>query len=419
MSQKEMTIQKQEITVPYNDEQIGAAVGVCLVIVIFCLLLGGILLPLDEAAAWIFWVSAALMMLLAAFFFGYMSMMLHLTPEQITVTLFGKVLRSYRVADIKLFCKLRFYQKVPLASICVSCYSMEELALLREEQLARGVFTRTELPFRKRAADWQRKFAHEWLLYGNQRQQRLQAKYFFLSLSPEIEALLLHTYPNIPMECFEEKYTLAEPGWHDRDPLAHCVGYVSQGSKIPAAVCAWIMLLLPCAVFGAFCFAQKLCLADILPALPLIVFWMTLWGLILFFGRDEYALLRHAPQGLSLTRGKRTQTIDRQEVRTIVSLKNCCGHSHTNLFISTLDVETLARKAVNSAYLGKTEKMLAQACKELPGCESFAILRYCRKALLARLQNPQELILIYRTKDRERTLRERYPDAVWIEYDIM
>lgn len=89
---------------------------------------------------------------------------LSVTAEGIRVILLGRPLRSIPAEEIRLLAGAVYYNRgdsYPMIALCT--LSLEEIARLREKQLQRNPYYRGNLPFRKQMADWQRKFAGEYI----------------------------------------------------------------------------------------------------------------------------------------------------------------------------------------------------------------------------------------------------------------
>lgn len=409
------------IVVPYSNEQGINRFAFTLATVFFIGWLAEGMLRLSEEVGLtvILWIGAALMGSLAAYCSVFAFAKVWLLPERIVVTLFGKTLGCYPVEDIRFFGKMPWRPKVPQGTWGIFCYSMEELAQLRERELRKNAYTRGDIPFRKRTAGWQKEFANEWIWRKRHMPVLVHDKYCLLEFSPEIHALLKRIYPNIPLEIFGDRFGSGEPGWKDKDPLAHCRDRVNRASYTAVRVCLWIVMLLPGLIWGTVFLMGMPLNEEMLSGLLVCVLWAVPFMGLLYCAHVSYAVLCHTPQGLTLVQGRKPRAIAAEEVRTVVSIKNCDGYSRQHLYISTLDVHAFAEKAAHSLRFWGGDRAYLDACRHLAEWEQLAILRYCMKKLDMGVNDPKEVITIRRTKDREQTLRERYPDAVWIEYDIM
>lgn len=104
--------------------------------------------------------------------------------------------------EVRLFATVQWLYNARVYSCIVLCrYSQEELTQLREQQLQKGVFTRGELPFRKRVAQWQVQFAKEYIarqrFFWQVRSPR-KKDIIWIPRETETEILLRQNYPHIP-----------------------------------------------------------------------------------------------------------------------------------------------------------------------------------------------------------------------------
>lgn len=89
---------------------------------------------------------------------------LSVTAEGVSILLLGRPLRSIPAEEIRLLARAVYYNRgdsYPM--IALSTLSLEDIALLREKQLRRNPYYRSNLPFRKNGADWVQKFAAEYI----------------------------------------------------------------------------------------------------------------------------------------------------------------------------------------------------------------------------------------------------------------
>ena len=111
----------------------------------------------------------------------------------VQVRVFGKVLRQLPVADMKLLCVVGDDQAQYL---CLSGWSLEELAQRREKSLQRGFLTRQDLPLLKRNPDWQECFAKEYLLRSGNFFRKIPV--LWIPFDPVVAIFLRRLYPQLP-----------------------------------------------------------------------------------------------------------------------------------------------------------------------------------------------------------------------------
>lgn len=83
-----------------------------------------------------------------------------LEPDMLIVKRFGIAVRRIPVSTFKLFCVVSGGRECVL---CLSCYSVDEMAQMQEERLLRSFLNKHNVPFQKRRADWQDTFARDYL----------------------------------------------------------------------------------------------------------------------------------------------------------------------------------------------------------------------------------------------------------------
>lgn len=154
--------------------------------------------------------------------------------ENIEIFFFRWKIRQVPVSQIQVICSTG---KDWYRNLCLSLLPVEELARRQEEILKKGVFTKTELPFRKRKARWQEQFAGEYL----RRPKLLDCRFWkdspvlWLYFVPTAVVYLKEQYPHIPyvnvLESTNEKY-----GYMDCDFMPNTfnlrVGIESDGIHI-------------------------------------------------------------------------------------------------------------------------------------------------------------------------------------------
>lgn len=134
--------------------------------------------------------------------------------QNIEIFLFGRMIRQIPISQIKLICAVGNEMN---HNLCISTLEVEALARRREEALKKGVFTKDELPFRKRRAGWQERFAKEYLLRPRWRDCRVRAEDIIIWLNIDIISILYlrSRYPHIPYlnlaDGVTERYCPGEP----------------------------------------------------------------------------------------------------------------------------------------------------------------------------------------------------------------
>lgn len=150
------------------------------------------------------WMSIIPSFFLAIFMVFHAACYFHsvvLRPNEIILKRFGSTIGRIPVSELKSFCAVGCGRDNVL---CLSRYSFEEMARMNEAKLLRGVFTKHEMPFRKRKADWQDDFAREYLI-------RLRRKIFgvfskqntiMIEMHPAFHQVIRNLYPHLPYKNF-------------------------------------------------------------------------------------------------------------------------------------------------------------------------------------------------------------------------
>lgn len=133
----------------------------------------------------------------------------YVTKASVTVCVFGIPVKRMDPSRLKLICAVSNGHDPVL---CLSQYSEAELADLQEKRLLKGLFTRHEVPFRKRTADWRRTFAREylnWLLWHPLKSVS-SPKFLFLNMDQAAPALIRELFPMVSSRNYLEKVYLYE-----------------------------------------------------------------------------------------------------------------------------------------------------------------------------------------------------------------
>ena len=117
-----------------------------------------------------------------------------LEPEGICVTRFGKTVYAVKAEEIRLICVVG---NDTSQDLCVSPVSLEELSARQEERLRNSLFRKSGVSFEKTLPRWQERFAHEYLnrlrrsLFGGGE----VGQFLFLPMDSAVKELLRHLYP--------------------------------------------------------------------------------------------------------------------------------------------------------------------------------------------------------------------------------
>ena len=126
---------------------------------------------------------------------GLYSMVLF--PEGAQIRFCNQVIRQIPVSELKLICGVGEFKT---HFLCLSPWSIEELAQRREERMKKGVFTKHDLPFIKRSPEGERRLAKEYLLKGVWRLPKFRTEIAVLRMpfDPVVAIYLRRMYPQLP-----------------------------------------------------------------------------------------------------------------------------------------------------------------------------------------------------------------------------
>lgn len=137
-------------------------------------------------------VVAILLLHILCFFYTVI-----LEPNMVTLKWFGIPVRRIPISRFKTFCAVGNGRE---DALCLSCYSINEMANIQEKCLLRSFLDKHNVPFRKRKADWQNVFAREYL-------NRLRKSPFSIfkeqnvvmfKMHPALQYLTCQMYPQLP-----------------------------------------------------------------------------------------------------------------------------------------------------------------------------------------------------------------------------
>jgi hypothetical protein len=161
-------------------------IALCVVVTVFALP-DGVLLAIT-----FFWtVCLFAVMALPALY----SMVLF--PEGVQIRFCNQVIRQIPASELKLICGVGEFRT---HFLCLSPWSIEELAQRREERMKKGVFTKHDLPFVKRSPEGERRLAKEYLLKGVWRLPKFRTETAVLRMpfDPVVAIYLRRMYPQLP-----------------------------------------------------------------------------------------------------------------------------------------------------------------------------------------------------------------------------
>ena len=348
---------------------------------------------------------------------------LELAPEEVRVRLFGRKIFSIpaeKLAGLYIVCTPVRYGYG--WQIGLSDHSIPELTQLQEQRLAKGIFTRNELPFMKRNGDWQRKFAEDYLLRSAKMQQlflRLQKNerhllppkdILWLDWSEDLLALLRYMYPNVPVETVPYKEAQRNRNNRkDKDPTRFCREYETGKSAAPR----WALVT----ILAVFCLWPLAVLPDDpenwLFALGYCVLMSAMMGPVLLKSWQDSDIFTLTQEGIFIERGKRKEFFPASGIYAILSRPKEYGRGDIRICLA--DRQTCVEQQILWLQKRKNRRLWLQAIRQLPDWEHWLMVGYCTRSRwnLGKKLAPAQRILY--TPQREQMLRQLFPDALWLE----
>lgn len=292
-------------------------------------------------------IYGALGMVIAMPLYCYMSA----GEGNIEIFLFGRMIRQIPASQIKLICAVGNEMS---HNLCISTLTVEALARRREEKLEKGVFSRQDLPFRKRRAGWQERFAKEYLLKPKWRDCRVRTEDPIIWLNIDIVSILYlrNRYPYVPyLNLTESSNSQNCPGEPDLllESFNSRVALDSDGMHI----------------------LKRKQEVRLVPAEEI----KAIFRIDSFYSRGRYTSL-----------------------------------NISYLIVSTLPVEEVARQ-VEKVWIKKWRKPLIAA---LPQAQEVGATVYLEQAILYGSVKGK-LYPMYYTRSNEQKLRQSFPNAQWVD----
>ena len=120
-----------------------------------------------------------------------------LEPDVVTLKWFGIPVRRIPTTKFKTFCAVGNEREDVL---CLSCYSVNEMAHMQERRLLCSFLDKHDVPFRKRKADWQDSFAREYLnkLCKSPFSIFRERDVVMFEMHPALQYAIRQMYPQLP-----------------------------------------------------------------------------------------------------------------------------------------------------------------------------------------------------------------------------
>ena len=336
---------------------------------------------------------------------------IHLVPQGIAVTLWGRTLVRYPIEEIGMFFAVEWWEKGWVRHLGISNQTPEQFTQIREKELQKGVFTRDELKFRKRVPDWQQIFRQEYLLKRAKMAWAIPWKWdiLWLDLTPDTLATLRHFYPQVPREYLRRRddWIADRYAWKDRDPVVFPRRRGSEPQSQQTTVLCFAIFMIPMLFAALF--------IDGLEMLSMLVIEFGLiLGILLALSWGDSDMFHLSAAGIRIMRGKQEHAaMFAGEIRTILK---CEGGGTVGEFgglsmvVSTVTAEELIQRSLVS-----TRSICGELPGEIPGWEKLALIRLCTQLVTKAKSKNADCQVMSWNSQREQSLRELYPNAEWID----
>ena len=347
----------------------------------------------------------------------------HLVPEGIALSLLGYTFRAYPAEDLKLACLV---DKGPYREtymfLCISCYDLQELALLRQQRLQKNPYTRTNLPFRQRKGGWQRTFAGEYLRsrIGILPWDIPRKEMFCILASPEPTALVEQMFPDLLWEDLKRPSNHAdrkppvpdimksqEPETPEKFLQCHRHGEMVPLLPVALVICPFVLLL--------FCglFLEQETVGVVLAAASIV--W--LFGSLLVLAPLDWKWVSAREDGIRVRWiGGEERFLSQADIRTVCCF-SCNGKWGVSRYMAVTKQTSGEMTARQESHMNRSKRSreLLSAYSLAKNWPLYAQRRYLsRRMLLLGYWNRELLILAY-TPERETWLKECYPQAEWMD----
>lgn len=341
----------------------------------------------------------------------------HFVPEGVAVTLGSRTLHRIPAEQLRLVCQVQGLGKSSnITRTVLSRRPVEELAALREKQMARNFYMRSNIPVRKRKPDWQQKFVAEYLSrrFDHVLVGYLDPNLLWLEHMPELDAVLEAMYGHLDIPRMDFPVPVRTSSWTDPEPRHFCRGCHKPGSRDTLQFVCFIFILSPLVLF-------VIPLSGLPVAAVMLGLVSVIALLVWLLDRGSYDVIHLEDDGIRVTAGNRVlRTIPASDFRFIVrcdSYNALFGRG----FLAVSDrspEEVVAREAARMERSARGRRILA-AWRQLPGWEERLMVRACCRALDLAGCRARDVQLMANVPRRTEMLQSLYPDIRWIHADAV
>lgn len=337
---------------------------------------------------------------------------LRITRKGMTLTILGRRCREIPAEKLCFAWRAETWNGKNYFDILgISSVPQGELIRRREAQLRKGIFTRDELKFRKRAADWKKTFLKEYLKKAARHPFSRLFGEEVLVLEGDIlcgkEKLLKQYYPRVKWYNFCSR--LAEASAQDRRPDHFLRGRTGKGDSGALALFVFVMFF----PLLALLFVDTARSAVLVVSALLLTIALLLRPVL----RLEEEELVPREDGIHIYRKQQQAGVfPAAKIRTVGVVFSVDSSSYVPYLVVTprTPEELAAAQRARMEKRAGCQDALA-ALMQLPDWETLlALQELSRQVFWTEYRNQETLVMAY-APERMGTLRNMYPNAVFLD----
>ena len=340
---------------------------------------------------------------------------IHLVPEGIAVTLFGRDFHRWPAEELKLFLRMETVTSDGRENmLIVSCRDTEQLAALREAQLRKGILTRHDPDYRKKKSGWQSGFAREYLdKIARSDSRRLPGNgLIVMTDTPECRELLEKMYPHVPTVIVpnpEAAVTAQQTLSRNKQDLRWGSGMNTM------SVAALLTVFLPSTVllFLAMPMDEDSPAAIVLSICSMVCLFGSMLGFWYFVERQK---IFFAEEGIRICRdGRQISLLPASEIRTVLFFDVRTKYGLAGITaVSGMDRDEIRRCQEKRMEKIPRERERLGAYRLADCWQITSLSRYVKHRFLWLGFFDKKVWFFVHTPQREEEMRQRYPHAAFI-----